>query len=104
MERLVERRVFDIDHAIGLLANPARHGIAVHRTPGERAQHEHVERALQKVERFIRHYGSPYLVWGSWFGDRRRSREGTGRTTSSRAPWRSRPRGSVDRGRCWPEP
>src|SRR5581483_6397853 len=64
MERLVERRVLDFDDAVRALANPARHRVAVHLTPHERAQHEHVEGTLQQIEGFRGHRYSPYLVRG----------------------------------------
>ena len=50
MERLVERRILDLDDAVGALPDPARDGITMHLTPDQRAQDEHVECALEQIE------------------------------------------------------
>ena len=63
VERLVERRVLDLEHAVGALVDRARHGVSVHRAPGERAEHEHVEGALEEVHRLCRH-ASPRTKYG----------------------------------------
>ena len=65
MECFVEGRVFDFEDAVGALVDPSRDGVAVHRAPGERSEHEDVERALEQVHRLCGHSSvSPYQVRG----------------------------------------
>src|SRR5438105_3456716 len=64
----VERCVLDLDDAIGALPDPTRDGVAMHLAPKEGPEDEHVERALEQIERFGGHAVSPYQVWGGVWG------------------------------------
>ena len=55
VKRRVERAVEHLEAAGRAVTNESRDAVAVHRSPGQRAQHEHVERALQQVEFAGRH-------------------------------------------------
>src|SRR5207302_877289 len=67
VERFVQRRVLNLDHAIGAISDRPRHRVAMHRPPREGPQHEDVERALEQVKRLIGHgSSSPYSVRGRW--------------------------------------
>ena len=55
VQRRVERAVEHVEDAGRPVADESRDGVAVHRSPRQRAEHEHVERALQEVELAGRH-------------------------------------------------
>src|SRR6185437_2588462 len=55
VKRRIQRAVEHFERAIGSVADEARDGVAVHRAYGQRAKHEHVERALQEIELAERH-------------------------------------------------
>jgi hypothetical protein len=64
MQRLIEGAVVDIQRSAGPLLEPRGDLEAVHRTPGERAEHEHVERSLDERQLVGRaHPVSPLRVW-----------------------------------------
>src|SRR5581483_5755045 len=58
IQRLVERRVDDAEIAAGALVDPLADGEPVHRLPGERAEDEQVERAVEEVLRLDAHSSS----------------------------------------------
>ena len=55
IERLVQGRVDDGDLSVGLLVDEHGYAVSVHRTPGERLEHEEVERALEQFQPTVRH-------------------------------------------------
>ena len=48
MQRLIERRVLDGEVAVRSLADERRDAVAVHRPLRQRAQHQHIQRALHE--------------------------------------------------------
>jgi hypothetical protein len=68
VERLVERRIVHDEGAVGALPDPSGDGVAVHRLPGQRLEHQHVERAVEEIDRRLRHGRSTDLFHtpGRW--------------------------------------
>ena len=50
VERVIERAVVDVERAAGVVLEPGRDLEPVHGAPGERLEHEHVERAFDEGE------------------------------------------------------
>src|SRR5215218_5900346 len=55
MQGVVERALLDLERAAGGVVDPSRDGVAVPGPPRERLEHEHVERAFEKVEVVVAH-------------------------------------------------
>src|SRR5688572_20030933 len=55
MESLVERRVLDGELTGATLRDPLRDSVAVHRRPGERAQDQDIDGALEQAQLFACH-------------------------------------------------
>src|SRR6185437_5135966 len=64
VERLIECRAFDGQHAVAARVEPARDGVAVHRLPREGAEDEDVDGALQHLWRCTLHLSSSHQVSG----------------------------------------
>lgn len=50
MQRRVERTFFDLELRVRRVFDPAHHGEAVHRSPGERLEDQEIQRAADEIE------------------------------------------------------
>src|SRR5688572_15514411 len=55
VQRGIERTFAHLEHVAGQLLDPARHGVAVGRTPAQGLEHQQVEGSLEQVERGAGH-------------------------------------------------
>src|SRR5689334_3173035 len=74
MQRGVEGGVLDAQLAVGGCSQPGEDGVAVHSSPREGFEDEHVERALKNVDFLARHCVSTKRLGGGWSASTKLSR------------------------------